>query len=137
MLQLNHLDELETMVSTSPGLHVRFSEGFEDDSKTGSTDTESGLTLPGLSVNPLDPEVWWSRPLRDWLARQLCQYKHLQDANPERFAWVLRGRCVARGPDCEPLLDNVEPVARLSDGLLAEASALYEERFDAGTGPED
>ncbi len=54
-------------------------------------DTESGLDLPGLSVNPLHAEDWWVRPLEDWLARQVCQYKELRDKNPDRFAWALRG----------------------------------------------
>ena len=91
---------------------------------------------PGLSVNPLDPESWWTRPTVDWLARQLCQYKHLSERNPDRLAWVLHGEEVARGPDCEPLLVDVEFVARLTDRLLAEAERRYHERFDAGRGPE-
>jgi hypothetical protein len=133
---LDRLAELESLVAADDELHVRYSPGFEHDMESGSTDIESGLELPGLSVNPLTPEPWWSRPLRDWLARQLCQYKQLKDDNPRRQAWVLRGRCVARGPDCEPLLDDVVPVALLSDRLLAEADRVYHERFQAGVGPE-
>ena len=134
---LQSIAELEDLVRGEPDLYVRYSEGYESDQEGGSLDTESGLELPGLSVNPLRPETWWTRPLQDWLARQLCQYKHLKDKNPERYAWVARGRCIARGPDCEPLLVEVAPVARLSDALLAEAQRIYEDRFDAGTGPED
>jgi hypothetical protein len=100
-------------------------------------DTESGIELPGLSVNPLTLEPWWSRPLADWLSRQLCQYKHLGEKNPRRVAWIARGTCIGRGPDCEPLLIQVEPVALLSPGLLAEAEHRYKERFDAGHGAED
>jgi len=118
-------------------LYVRYSEGPEDDRESGSIDTESGLELPGLSVNPLRPEHWWSRPVTDWLARQVCQYRSLQEKNPDRFARVLTGREVARGPDCEPLLRECRPVARLADSLLDEALARYHERFDAGRGPED
>ncbi len=134
---LNTLQDLEAMVHQAPELHVRYSEGWEKDSGGGSMDTESGIELPGLSVNPLSPEAWWSRPLADWLARQLCQYKHLGEKNPGRVAWVARGTCIGRGPDCEPLLIQVEPVALLSAGLLAEAEQRYKERFDAGHGPED
>ncbi|AGF72801.1 DUF6098 family protein [Corynebacterium halotolerans] len=134
---LNHLADLEEMAASEPGLHVRYSEGPDNDASGGSTDTESGLELPGLSVNPLNPESWWTRPLGDWIARQLCQYKHLQEKNPERFAWVLRGRQVGRGPDCEPLLVDISPIARLSPALLAEAERRYRENFDAGQGPED
>jgi hypothetical protein len=137
MRELESLDELVELVRSRPGLHVRYSEGIESDREGGSIDTESGLELPGLSVNPLDAEEWWTRPLADWLARQVCQYRHLSEKNPERFAWVLTGRQVGRGPDCEPLLAEVEPVARLSDALLGEAEQRYNTRFDAGRGPED
>ena len=137
MRELESLDELVELVRSRPGLHVRYSEGIESDREGGSIDTESGLELPGLSVNPLDAEEWWTRPLADWLARQVCQYRHLSEKNPERFAWVLTGRQVGRGPDCEPLLADVEPVARLSDALLGEAEQRYNTRFDAGRGPED
>ena len=137
MRELESLDELVELVRSRPGLHVRYSQGIESDREGGSIDTESGLELPGLSVNPLDAEEWWTRPLADWLARQVCQYRHLSEKNPERFAWVLTGRQVGRGPDCEPLLADVEPVARLSDALLGEAEQRYNTRFDAGRGPED
>lgn len=137
MRELRSLDELVALVRSRPGLHVRYSEGVESDRDGGSIDTESGLELPGLSVNPLDAEDWWTRPLADWLARQVCQYRHLSEKNPERFAWVLAGRQVGRGPDCEPLLADVEPVARLGDELLAEAEERYRTHFDAGRGPED
>lgn len=137
MKRLDRLADLEELAAEAPGLYIRYSHGPERDADGGSIDTESGLELPGLSVNPLHPEPWWTRPLGDWIARQLCQYKHLQEKNPERFAWVLRGRQVGRGPDCEPLLVDVLPVARLSPQLLAEAERRYRENFDAGCGPED
>lgn len=85
---LEALTELETLVNDSPDLYVRYSRGWDHDREGGSLDTESGIELPGLSVNPLAPELWWSRPPADWLARQLCQYKHLGEKNPERVAWV-------------------------------------------------
>jgi hypothetical protein len=134
--ELEQLAELEQLVRAGSGLYVRYSEGVEHDLDEQSVDTESGLALPGLSVNPLDPQPWWTRPLGDWLARQLCQYKHLRERNPDRIAWVLRGRVVARGPDNEPLLRDVEPVAQLSAGLLDEAERRYEAHFAAGLGPE-
>lgn len=134
--ELRRLAELEQRVRSQRGLHVRYSEGVEHDLDEQSIDVESGLALPGLSANPLDPQPWWTRPLADWLARQLCQYKHLRERNPDRIAWVLRGRIVARGPDDEPLLRDVEPVARLSAALLDEAEHRYEANFSAGLGPE-
>lgn len=133
--ELASLAALEAELGDQP-LFVRYSEGPEKDAEGRSIDTESGLELPGLSANPLDPEPWWTRPTADWLARQLCQYKHLSERNPDRLAWVLHGEEIARGPDCEPLLVDVEFVARLTDRLLAEAEQRYHERFDAGRGPE-
>lgn len=129
--------ELQGYLRRFRGLHVRYSEGPTADMRARSVDTESGLELPGLSVNPLDPEDWWHRPVSDWLARQLSQYRHLQDQNPDRFAWVLTGQIVGRGPDCEPLLSRIVPIAALSDELLDEAEELYRAYFEAGKGPED
>lgn len=133
--RLDSLKALESELGATR-LYVRYSEGPGQDFESTSVDTESGLELPGLSVNPLDPEPWWTRPTGDWLARQLCQYKHLRDRNPQRIAWVLRGRVVGRGPDCEPLLADAECVAELTDTLLEEAEQRYEDRFAAGVGPE-
>jgi len=135
--ELAGLGELAALVASRAGLHVRYSAGPEADAGEASVDGESGLELPGLSVNPLDPEPWWTRPLEDWLARQLCQYRHLAERDPDRVAWVLRGRVAERGPDCEPLLADPEPVARLGDALLDEADRLYRERFDVGRTPAD
>ncbi len=131
---LDTLDELSRVVTSLGHVYIRYSEGPDAD-RAGSVDTESGLQLPGLSVNPLHAESWWTRPFEDWLARQVCQYQHLHQKDPDRFAWVLTGVEVGCGPDCEPLLREVAPVARLSHDLLTEASARYRERFRAGHGP--
>jgi hypothetical protein len=131
---VDDLAELERLVRSVESLYVRYSKGYEDDADSGSTDTESGLALPGLSVNPLTPEAWWTRPLRDWLARQICQYGHLGEREG-RHGWVLTGTCVGRGPDCEPLLTQVRPLGRLSHRLLQEAERVYEEKFNARQGP--
>lgn len=128
------LEELEELVREQAPVYLRYSRGYDADSNSQSKDTESGLSLPGLSVNPLTPEGWWTRPLADWLARQICQYKHLYEQK-ERHAWVLTGNCVARGPDCEPLLVDVKPLGTLDHDLLKEAERIYQERFDAGNGP--
>lgn len=128
------LRDLEQLVQEREPVYLRYSKGYEADANSQSRDTESGLSLPGLSVNPLTPEPWWTRPLTDWIARQICQYKHLHEKK-DRHAWVLTGNCIGRGPDCEPLLTDVEPLGRLADALLKEAENVYEERFDAGQGP--
>jgi Family of unknown function (DUF6098) len=130
---LASLHELDALASKTHRLFVRHSKGVQADRQRRSVDYESGLTLPGLSVNPLNPEPWWTRDRKDWLARQLCRYVHLQDhADEERYAWVLTGEVVGRGPDNEPLLDAIVPLGRLGERLLEEAKARYEEKFDVG-----
>ena len=130
---LTSLTSLVELIGRDRPLFVRYSKGPDDDARKESRDYESNLTLPGLSVNPLDPEHWWTRPAEEWVARQLSQYAHLKDeSGDERRAWVLTGRVVARGPDNEPVVEDPEPVAFLSDELVEEAKALYDERFDVG-----
>ncbi len=131
---VKNLAELERLVTTVDGVCLRYSQGYEADAGSQSTDTESGLALPGLSVNPLTPEAWWTRPLKDWLARQICQYKHLSEQR-DRHAWILTGTCAGRGPDCEPLLTNIRPRGQLDSAVLEEAERVYEERFRARQGP--
>jgi uncharacterized protein DUF6098 len=95
---LDSLAELEALIGNGRPLFVRFSKGIEADRNAASIDYESGLELPGLSVNPLDPEPWWTRDRQDWLARQLCNYLHLQEnADEQRCAWVLTGEATGRG----------------------------------------
>jgi hypothetical protein len=130
------LKELADLVSRDHPLFVRYSQGPRQDEDQRSLDAESGLPLPGLSVNPLNPEPWWTRPLMDWLARQLCQYAHLA-AEDQRQPWILTGRCVGRGPDCEPLVDDVTAIALLHCDLIAEAEQHYGARFDKGARPTD
>jgi hypothetical protein len=138
---LTSLDELDSLVGQLKGVFVRHSKGIEVDRGRSSVDYESGLELPGLSANPLDPEPWWTRARKDWLARQLCTYVHLKDdADEKRYTWVLTGEVVARGPDNEPLLATVKPLGVLGDELLDEAKSRYEQNFDIGrnsTGRQD
>jgi hypothetical protein len=127
------LDELAALVRDRPGLHVRYSRGPDHDRARTSCDHESGLELPGLSVNPLDAPEWWTREAIEWIARKLCQYAHLRDGAPEeRVAWVLQGELAGRGPDNEPLLSPWSAVATLDAAVIDEARALYERRFDIG-----
>ena len=129
---VENLDQLCDLVA--PDAFVRFSKGPQDDRNSTSRDYESGLDLPGLSVNPLHPEDWWTRPEKEWLARQICNYVHIaEESDDGRRAWVLTGRTVSRGPDNEPLVDDYEPLAWLSDDVINEAKRLYEERFDVAS----
>jgi hypothetical protein len=129
---LDRLQDLAEVVNSRQGLYVRFSDGPEDDRSKTSVDYESGLTLPGLSANRLDPPSWWSRSLADWLARQVCQYAHLRERSPSHRGWVLAGTVIDRGPDDEPLLSDIEPVAWLGEPLLTQSKTWYEEHFHPG-----
>ncbi len=126
---LRTLAQVTSLVRDRPGVHVRFSGDIDADLRQGSLDAESGIRLPGVSVNPLAPEDWWTRPTEDWVARQLCQYAHLLDEEPGRHAYLLEGTVVGRGPDREPLLMPARLVDRLDDSVLREAQRVYEERF--------
>jgi hypothetical protein len=128
---LDTLDALCRLIRGSAPLYVRYSKGPGHDRSETSRDYESGLDMPGLSVNPLLPEPWWTKPVEQWVARQLCQYLKLHEGEGRR-AWVLRGEISGYGPDREPLLQPWEPVAWLSDDLIAEARDCYHANFDVG-----
>ncbi len=107
-------------------LHLRVGHVDDDDLGAPSTDHESGLVLPGLSVNPLSAPPWWTdRPLEWWVARQICTYAHLLDADPSRSCTVVTGTEVGRGPDNEPLLTEVRLLAVLHPAAVEEARRLH------------
>ena len=60
--RLRSLAEVAELVAVVNPLYVRFSGGPDKDRSTVSRDHESGCLLPGLSVNPMNPEPWWDRP---------------------------------------------------------------------------
>jgi hypothetical protein len=125
------LDELADLVMRQPGVYLRYSEGPETDrQEPASCDYEADLIMPGLSVSAIAPESWWPRPAQDWIARRIRQYAQLHEAG--RFPWVLTGRVVGHGPDHEPLVTDVRPIARLGDTTLAEAAARYRAKFWVG-----
>jgi hypothetical protein len=124
------LQALTELVRWRPGLYLRQSQGPEADmSGHGSFDYESGVEMPGLSVTTLDPEPWWPRSPMDWIARRVCKYADLSEMEG-RHAWLLRGRIVGRGPDHEPLVVDVEPIAQLDDLVVHEARDHYHACFD-------
>lgn len=129
---LTRLDEIVDLVENVGMVYLRYSKGPRADAGEQSTDKESGCPLPGLSTNPVTPEPWWHRPPREWVARQVRQYAHLGERDDERIGWLLTGREVGRGPDCEPLLAQTRPLAVLGPEIQDEAVAVYEEAFDPG-----
>jgi hypothetical protein len=117
LIEVTSVEELAELVERSPvTLYVRFSSGLGDDR---SIDHQSGLTLPGVSVNPLQPPTWWQGPpLSEWVTRQVRAYHHLRKRDDDRRCWVVTGTVVDRGPDNEPLLADVKGVGVLSNDLV-------------------
>lgn len=130
MFTLYRLEELVELVDLGTGPYLRYSPGPEADALHPSTDHESGLVMPGLSANPLTPPRWWTRPPADWLARRICQY--LRETREGARPWVLHGRVVDFGPDNEPLLVDIQPIAWVAGELVVEAHQRYHERLRAG-----
>ena len=126
------LDDLVRLLDVVEPLYVRYSEDPAADVGGRTIDGESGLMLPGLSTNRLTPEPWWTRPVRQWVARQLMKYRHLAATGDGRVAWVLSGIEVGRGPDSEPLLTAIIPIAVLATSVLDEADEIYGAAFDRG-----
>jgi hypothetical protein len=122
------IDDLLELVDTRSDLYIRWSKGPDADEDRRSRDALTGVELPGLSANPLTVEPWWgARSLRVWIARRLYDYHHLGARREKpRAAWVLAGRECARGPDNEPLIDQVEPVASIDPAVVDEAVAVIE-----------
>ena len=132
MRVIDDFEELVDLVKRSDQLFIRYSEGPEADERGSSRDYEADVDLPGWSVTTLTPEPWWPRPVADWVARRVCKYAELADAQPDRRPWVLAGRVVGNGPDHEPLVVDVQPVGWLSPAVLDKAKQVYNERFDVG-----
>jgi hypothetical protein len=130
MPTLHRLGELIDLLEHDTRVYLRYSPGPEADASHPSKDHESGLLMPGVSVNPLWPPRWWTRPPEDWVARAVCQY--IRELHEGARPWVLTGREVDFGPDNEPLLADFEPIAWVSEDLLREAHARYQDRLNAG-----
>jgi hypothetical protein len=128
---IESLDQLADLVDRNSDVYLRYSEGPETDSaESASCDYESEVMMPGLSVSAIAPEPWWPRPPQDWIARRIRQYAQLHERG--RYPWVLTGRVVGHGPDHEPLVTDIRPIARLGDRTLSEAAERYRRRFKVG-----
>ncbi len=113
-------------------VYLRYSHGPERDVERGrSRDYEADIDMPGLSVSTVAPEDWWPRPAEEWIARRIRQYAEL-GAEQNRYPWLLTGRIAGFGPDHEPLLTDIRPLARLDSEILTEAARLYRRRFRVG-----
>lgn len=124
------LDELTRLAQQHPRLFVRWSRGPDADAAGASSDDLTGNRLPGLSASSLAVEPWWGdRPLRLWIARRLHDYSHLEhEKGPGVQPWVLEGEEHGRGPDNEPLVGRVQPVAWIAGDVIAEAEQAVAEQ---------
>jgi hypothetical protein len=121
------LDELAELVGDRPHLYLRWSRDPSRDIHEVSRDELTGIELPGLSASPLAVEPWWrDRPVWLWAARRLYDYEHLGRRKPGAKPWLLSGRECGRGPDNEPLVDDVRPVAWVSEEVVREARAAID-----------
>ncbi|WP_086662924.1 DUF6098 family protein [Lentzea kentuckyensis] len=120
-------------------VYVRWSKGPAADAAATSRDSLTGVELPGLSASPLRIEPWWGDRSRElWVARRLFDYRHLRDLRgPDVRAWVLRGAEVGRGPDNEPLVRCLEPLAWVADEALRECTDLVDAQHSDEWGPLD
>ncbi|MEV0901995.1 DUF6098 family protein [Actinoplanes sp. NPDC049802] len=139
---LADLDAVAAELAKHPrDLYVRWSRGPEADRcESGhSRDSLTGVPLPGLSANPMTVEPWWDgRPVRLWVARRLYDYLHLRDLRgPGVRAWLLTGEACGRGPDNEPLVRCLCPVAWIDGQALEEAAQLVSSQGSAEWGPLD
>ena len=120
-------------------VYVRWSKGPAADAASTSRDSLTGVELPGLSANPLRIEPWWGdRSHELWVARRLFDYRHLRELRgPDVRAWVLRGEEVGRGPDNEPLVRCLSPLAWVADSALDECIELVDAQQSDEWGPLD
>jgi hypothetical protein len=121
------LHQVVELIERGRPVFVRWSKGPGVDLAEApvSKDTLTGTELPGLSANPLSIEEWWKeQPVTLWAARRLYDYSHLrEDHGPDVQPWLLEGEEAGRGPDNEPLVRDVHPVAWIGDSVIAEAEA--------------
>jgi hypothetical protein len=129
---IDELGELTELATSTAEVYIRYSVGPEADAEHPSRDYEADLDLPGLPVTTLRPEPWWRRDPIDWVARRVCKYMDLAHRAPDRRPWVLTGEVVGYGPDHEPLIGAVQPLAWIGERALEQASKRYHERFDVG-----
>ncbi|HEX6500145.1 MAG TPA: DUF6098 family protein [Micromonosporaceae bacterium] len=146
MPTFHDLDELASLLEDAgpdEELYVRWSRGPDTDltgdgqPEQSSRDALTGITMPGLSANPLRVEPWWGdRSTRLWVARRLYDYRHLRDLRgPGVRPWVFVGEQNGRGPDNEPLVVCHRPVGWVSDEALRESEKAVEEQGSDEWGP--
>ena len=140
---LDELADLLERIGPEEDLYVRWSNGPQvdlaggDGSEQCSRDALTGITLPGLSANPLRVEPWWGdRSLRLWVARRLYDYRHMRDLRgPDVRPWVLVGEQCGTGPDNEPLVICHRPIAWVSEEALRQSEKAIQDQESDEWGP--
>jgi hypothetical protein len=128
---LHTLDDLVGLLGDRDDLYLRWSDGPERDCPGASRDELTDVPLPGLSASPLAVEPWWGgRSRRLWAARRLYDSEHLRQG---ASAWVLTGTERGRGPDNEPLVHDVVPLAWVAPSVVDEAVGVID-RLPGGWG---
>jgi hypothetical protein len=121
------LQQLVELIERGEPVFIRWSRGPGVDLARSpvSKDKLTGTELAGLSANPLILEDWWeAQSIALWVARRLYDYSHLrEDLGHDVRPWLLRGEEAGRGPDNEPLVRDVRPIAWIGDTVIAEAEA--------------
>jgi hypothetical protein len=121
------IEELAGLIDGRQDVYLRWSREPAHDIASASRDELTGVELPGLSVSALAVEPWWAgRDLGLWVARRLYDYEHLQRRRRGARPWLLSGRECGRGPDNEPLVDQPQPVAWVSQSVVDEARRLID-----------
>jgi len=112
-------------------LYVRWTLGPADDLRGGirsqtSKDSLTGVTMPGLSANPLRVERWWGeRSTEFWIARRIFDYRHLRFTRDAAVRpWLLLGTVRGRGPDNEPLVWCRRALAWINDDAVRRSEEL-------------
>lgn len=126
------LDDIVGLAESGVEVFVRYSEDPWQDTTSVSYDYEADVELPGVSATVVRPEPWWTRPAIDWVARRICKYLDLAEKDRSRRPWLLTGRVVGNGPDHEPLVADIAPIAWIGETALKQAKALYLNRFRVG-----
>lgn len=120
---LHSLSSVVERCADREDVYLRFGHDPEDLDAAARRERESGNLLPGVPAWPLCPEPWWGAGARTWVARQLARRSHLAHAGAE--PWLVAGEVRGRGPDCEPLIGSLAPVALINRAVLAEAEEAY------------
>jgi Family of unknown function (DUF6098) len=77
-------------------------------------------------------EPWWPGPAIDGVARRVCKYADLAAKDDDRKPWLLHGQVAGHGPDHEPLITDIEPLAWIGPQAVAQGLETYQQRFDIG-----